>query len=181
MDEVVADLWVEVNESIATLTWAQAGLQRSVEMIKEQPVHPTNPDPRMIMGHGDPNDPDARILAEWRRTETIAKLSPGGDAFNRMGRDWVVSIYQAWEDDLRPRIAKAARVAKADVISEVFGDLRHIRHDIVHRRGVATAEHSAKATLLGWFGAGEPIVIRGVHLLDFKDKLAAHPPEITSS
>ncbi len=125
------------------------------------------------MGRGDPNAADARILAEWHRKETLEKLTRGGDAFNRLGRDWVVAIYQAWEDDVRARIAKVAGVDKSNVLNTVFGDLRHVRHDIVHRQGIASSEHSAKTEVLNWFAKGEPIVIDGDHLLDFKDKLAA--------
>ena len=181
VDDVISELHAEVNESIATLTWARVGFMRVVGLLESQPVRSDNPDPRIIMGKGAPNSPAARVLAEWRRAETIAKLSDGGDAFNRLGRDWVVALYQAWEDDIRPRLAKAAGVDKAQVRSIVFGDLRHIRHDIIHRRGVATAEHCGKATLLGWFRVGESIVITNDHLLNFLEQLHRNPIEIDTS
>jgi hypothetical protein len=178
VSDLVEELRREVNESIATLTWARAGFVKAVEFLESQAVHPDNPDPRIILGHGDPNSPGARQLAEWRRSETIAKLSKGGDAFNRVGRDWVVALYQTWEDSLRPRLAKGAGVEKAKISSVVFGDLRHLRHDIVHCLGLATAEHSGKAVLLQWFQVGESIEITNDHLLDFLRQLDRHPIEI---
>jgi hypothetical protein len=49
-----------------------------------------------------------------------------------------------------------------------MGDLRRIRHDILHHRGVASADNTAKCEVIAhWFGVGQPIVIAGEHISEF--------------
>jgi hypothetical protein len=171
---VLQDLHDLVNDSIATVTWARIGFGKVVGEMRDLtgvPENPENPDPMVYIGVGDPNLLDARALARWRRSEMLKQLSPTGDAHARLGRQWLVSLYQEWEDDIRPRLGKAFHVSKERVIAPVFGDLRLMRHDIIHKRGVASSENSGRTQILKWFSPGETIDLVDQHFLDFKQAL----------
>ena len=60
-----------------------------------------------------------------------------------------------WEEHYRKRISEAMGLSELLKLPP-FGDLRLFRHDIVHHRGIATAEHSGKCEVFtGWFRPGE--------------------------
>lgn len=177
VDMIAADLRAMVNDSIATLTWARAGMEKFANELSSTRTVGANPDPVVTMGHGDPNSPDAVALAQWTKSETVANLSRDGRAWTRLGCDWIVSIFQSWEDDLRPRLATVWGVPATAIQVPLFGDLRLFRHDIIHKRSIATAQHSARAELFKWFAEGNPIVVRPDHLREFVRVAATTPIE----
>jgi hypothetical protein len=53
-----------------------------------------------------------------------------------------------------------------------FGDLRHFRHDIAHRRAIASRDNSGKAEVFGdWITVGETIAIGENQIVSFMDEL----------
>lgn len=75
---------------------------------------------------------------------------------------WFTNIHAAWEDTYRPRLAAAHGTddtgtswAKNDIRSEFFNEVRQIRHDISHKRGMCV--ESAGNTIIDWLEAGNPI------------------------
>ncbi|MEV6340285.1 hypothetical protein AB0M12_36855 [Nocardia vinacea] len=69
---------------------------------------------------------------------------------------WFTYIHALWDEQYRARIATAHGDApdgkpwiKSDIRIELFGDIRNIRNDVVHKRGVA--HDSVKNTHLRWF------------------------------
>jgi len=87
-----------------------------------------------------------------------------------LGRQCVVSAYTYWEEHLRIEIGKALGVLKPDacaneetreilnrhVVSDFWGDMRHIRNSIVHANGVAIDEVK-KCQIMKWFAPGDRI------------------------
>ena len=117
----------------------------------------------MIYATGDPTDPNAIITHECTQGELKDRLKKGGLNENLVGQFCLVMAYEYWEK-VRGSIADILQVDRSNIKSDIFGDLRHIRHDIVHNIGTATKEHSEKAVILKWFKDGDPIIISGKNL-----------------
>ncbi|MGA5538617.1 hypothetical protein [Mycolicibacterium nivoides] len=77
---------------------------------------------------------------------------------------WFTFIYALWEESYRRRLAAAhgsdsdgAPWTRFDIRSPLFGDIRNIRNDVVHKHGVVDA--SSANGLLTWFTDGQKIEI----------------------
>ena len=77
---------------------------------------------------------------------------------------WFTYIYAVWEESYRRRLAAAhgsdgegTPWTRFDIRSPLFGDIRNIRNDVVHKHGVVDA--SADNLLLNWFADGQKIEI----------------------
>lgn len=77
---------------------------------------------------------------------------------------WFTYMYALWEESYRRRLATAhgsdsdgAPWTRFDIQSPLFGDIRNIRNDVVHKHGVVDA--SAGNGLLKWFTDGQKIEI----------------------
>lgn len=107
-----------------------------------------------------------------RQGELRKRIEPNGQNAQSLGNLLVVSAYAYWEEYLRIEIGKAKGVIPDDavntdkvrvilnreVVSEFWGDLRHLRNSIVHSGGVANSE-VAKCKAITWFKPGERIVL----------------------
>lgn len=141
------------------------------------------PDPTQdfLIGHGDPSDPETRAYQRWRIDSIPGRLAEGGPVAEQLGQQWAVLIYAQWEHNFRPRLAEALGVEVGDVRDDLMGDIRHIRHDILHHAGVGTGDHCGRCKVLKWFGPGDRITITTKHVAEFMDKVGltiktAHEP-----
>ena len=105
-----------------------------------------------------------------KQGEMKRRLRRDGSNTLLLGQQCIVSTYAYWEEYLRIEIGKAIGVLPADaiqsedtrkvlnqhVVSDLWGDLRHIRNGIVHANGVATSEIE-KCKLIKWFKKGDTI------------------------
>jgi hypothetical protein len=106
------------------------------------------------------------------RPKAVTHLEPNGQNAQSLGNLLVVSAYAYWEEHLRIEIGKAKGVIPTDarntdkvrdilnreVVSDFWGDLRHLRNSIVHSHGVASSE-VAKCKVITWFKPGEKIAL----------------------
>ena len=77
---------------------------------------------------------------------------------------WFAYMYAIWEEQFRRRIAEyfdartEQRIRRSDVVVDFFGDIRRIRNDFVHNKGIC--DESAHLSVLDWdFTAGQPLQI----------------------
>jgi len=77
---------------------------------------------------------------------------------------WFTYVFAIWEEQFRGRLAKFwdsqmdEKIRRSDVLVDYFGDIRLIRNDFVHNKGIC--EYSANAVVLQWnFVADQPIEI----------------------
>jgi hypothetical protein len=168
--QVLADLRVALNDATATHGFAVYGLRlvqiQSYEM--QVPTFPGNPDPMMYVGSGDPNLPENAPLAGWPRSEALVRVAVNGPVETSLGHQWVVFMYALWEHEFRPRLAAAHGCDTDTLTFPLLGDLRLLRHDILHCRAIATTENTGRCEVIGhWFQPGEPIRIGQEHLREF--------------
>lgn len=86
---------------------------------------------------------------------------------------WFAYAHAIWDEQFRERVAAFfsttdAPLEKNDVINDYFGDIRRIRNDFVHRKGIAN--EAVKVQLLKWgFIQGEPLEITTEQMLSLVD------------
>lgn len=93
-----------------------------------------------------------------------------GKNYLLLGAQCVVAAYSYWEEYLRIEIGKAIGVLKESatncdetrqilnkhVVSDLWGDMRHLRNSIIHNNRVANSD-MAECKILKWFRPGDPI------------------------
>ena len=96
----------------------------------------------------DPTLPDVIHQRIIRADEFITANSEAG--FNEQQVCWsiIVFIFAYWDEEIRPQIAKIREVKPDEVKINAFGDLRILRHSIVHNGGVLQAADHSKLKVL---------------------------------
>lgn len=168
----VAELAEFLNNAAAAHGFQVMGIKLAREQMAtlaaRQKPDPANPDSVIHMGVGDPNLPDSEPYAAWRISELPEQLADDGPVMRQIGHEWVVHVYTAWEHHFRPGLASALGLGDEGLRFPLLGDLRRLRNDIVHHRGVATSENTGRSELLGhWFAPGQVILIRGQEVSEF--------------
>ncbi len=107
---------------------------------------------------GNPNIPGAKVLFECTLGEYKKRNSPGGLNHRVIGNMCIIVIYQYWEDYFRIEVARNLGKEKDDISSDIMGDLRLLRHSIIHHESVALKEVE-NCKLLRWFKEGDEIFI----------------------
>jgi hypothetical protein len=113
---------------------------------------------RFIHGKGKPDDPQAEVLHECTLQELKRRNSPSGTNYKFIGNMCLVSLYHFWEEYYRETIAESLGIEKDDVTSPVMGDIRHLRHSIIHHDAIAIDDVS-KCQVLCWFKPGDDILL----------------------
>lgn len=86
---------------------------------------------------------------------------------------WFAYMHAIWDEQFRQRIAAffstpEQPLEKNDVTNDFFGDIRRIRNDFVHRKGIA--DEATKVSHLDWrFVKGEPLDITTEQMLSLID------------
>ena len=144
LSEAREDFLGFLNLAAGTHAFALAGLRKISQETASRPrANSANPDPVVGWATGDPNLP-GNILSRpgWRRSELIKNLAPRAISDQFLG--WANLVYDRWEGDYHHRIAAILGCAHGEVRCDVMGDLRRIRNDITHNRGVATKDESGR-------------------------------------
>jgi hemin uptake protein HemP len=80
----------------------------------------------------------------------------------------MVMIYSFWNDEIRSRAARCKNVKPDDVTVDVLGDLRLLRHTILHNKGALAASQFARLkTMKELFEPDKEIILShdGMHKL----------------
>ena len=170
--ELVDHITAEVRSSLSAVEFSRIGLQQFASDIQKSLVtNAKNPDPTVYIGEGEPNDPASKAHASWRLSEILSQAGSDGRANIWLSQQWIVAMYSKWEHEFRPLFSSLCDVPVEEVQSDLFGDLRHLRNDVVHHSAVATASNSGKCKLLGFFEPGDVINLVAEHFLIIRSNL----------
>lgn len=143
-----------INRQVGIYCAARDGFSKSKVIIERQVarinfasgVKTNERGERIVMRTSveDPSSPDVihhRILLA---DDFIAENSENGANEQQLIEYIVVFIYTFWEVEMRARLAKAKGVELNEITSDIMGDLRHMRHAVLHKRSVMVREDYLK-------------------------------------
>lgn len=176
-DDVVREYIDFVNEQVGAYMSALAGfdghharVSRQVHRIN-RPVATRPPDgegiPTVVWAsYEDPTKPDIIHNQIIRCDEYLEANRPGGRNEQQHSRSILIFLFTYWEDEIRPRLARAKGVELNDIQSEIMGDLRTLRNVILHSKSVMrTDKHATLKILRNMFEADKELVFsyEGIH------------------
>lgn len=168
----------ELFEELAKEFWHTAGVmtfsQVAIKTMSDQigwTVTEENPDPKLSIGAGDPNDPKAVADASWRKSQIEDAASTDGWLQEWLTHAWLALMFARWEAYYRPAFADANSVAQEQVRADVIGDIRNLRNDVIHHRGIATAKNTGKCKVLTNFSIGDMILLRPADIRLLRDAM----------
>jgi hypothetical protein len=155
-----------VNELTFVIRAAVGGIRNFARQIEAAPILESNPDPVVMVGAGDPNLPTSKRFAQLTKSQVLERTAVGGLTDRLLGQQWILLVYSAWEYEFRGRLAAAHGCLAGDLQYSLFGDLKNLRHDVIHNRGIASADNVGRSEILApLFPIGEPIMLTDEHLL----------------
>jgi hypothetical protein len=90
----------------------------------------------------DPDRPDVIIHRIMLAKEYLEANAEGGANEQQHARAAVVFLFAYWDEEIRPRLARAIGCEVNEIRSDVMGDIRILRKAIIHNKGVlAKKEH----------------------------------------
>lgn len=105
---------------------------------------------------GDPTDKNTYILHTATQKEVLERNKETGLNYKTIANLCVVLVYQYWEEHYRALIAEERGLAKDKLKIDIFGDLKNLRHSIIHHKEIET---DGKYGILKWFNKGDEIKI----------------------
>ena len=101
----------------------------------------------VYVGKGHPDE------GNWQGSMKIGDFldysARDGQFADQIAKSFIISLYSEWEELYRHKIATQVGASQKDVKCDLMGDLRLIRHCIVHNKSVITREHE-KLKELKW-------------------------------
>lgn len=168
-DDVIREYIDFVNEQVGTYMDAMAGfaghytrIQRQVHRIS-RPVGKRQQDGETVIvyaSYEDPTKPDVIHNRIVRAEDYLKANAPGGSNEQRHARAIVVFLFTYWEDEIRPRLAAAKGAPVNEIKSDIMGDMRILRHAILHSKSSIRSEEHRRLRILGtMFAPNTPINI----------------------
>lgn len=153
-DELAEEFW----HTSGVMTFSRVAIKEMSDKIGWK-VTKENPDPTLFIGEGDPNDPKTVADASWRKSQVEGAAAQDGWLQQWLTHAWLALMFARWEAYYRPAFAEANGVEKEQVRSDVIGDIRNLRNDVVHHRGLATKKNTGKCKILTKFNEGDTIFL----------------------
>jgi len=168
-DDIIREYIDFVNEQVGTYMDALAGfaghytrVQRQIHRIS-RPVGKQQKNGENIVvyaSYEDSSKPDIVHNRIVRANTYIEANSPGGSNEQRHARAIVVFLFTYWEDEIRPRLAAAKSAPVNEIKSDIMGDVRILRHAILHAKSIIRPKEHRRLKIVGsMFPPSTPIHI----------------------
>ena len=143
LSDVVAEFTGRVDELYGLFLDARMAFTHSRDRLQRILIETTTSGgSRFTFGAGKPEQ--GEILHSATVGDVLARMADGGKNQTLIAQYLLVLVFQVWEAEYRPRIASAVGVETNDVRVPILGDLRLLRNDTLHHRGVLRAESARK-------------------------------------
>lgn len=113
---------------------------------------------QFLYGSGDPNNPKSTILHKTTQGELKHRNRKNGENTLFLGAMCLIAIYQFWDGKFRDEIAGELSITKEELLHDLIGDIRLMRHAIIHHGGIAD-DRISHCRCLRWFKPGDAIEI----------------------
>jgi hypothetical protein len=135
-------------------------------------------DEDLVTGTGHPDDGKAH--SKMNMSEAVKNSERGGSFSDIVAKSLLVLIYSEWDELFRHRVAAEVGAPAMDVSSDLMGDLRLVRHWIVHNKSRIDSK-CKKMKVLKWaLSEGDELNVTDVMFADFIDSVNAMSVAIRS-
>jgi hypothetical protein len=166
---LIEDFTEYVETAVFTFLIATEALHAEAERLRVMQFSEEDPNPWLPFGPGNPAETPPTVLRRW--SEVIHEID-SGSMRTRLGHHWISHVYSGWDVEFRKRFASAHGWEVGDAVSPLMGDLRLLRNDVIHHRGVASRPNVGNCTVLNhWFKPGEDIALNAAHVNEFVVRL----------
>jgi hypothetical protein len=164
---IIGQFVTACEEALICLSMATQGLEMIGEEIKR---NETAPGQRMWIGSNVIQAP--RYHASISVPLFLTKAEPDGAFTSEMGKAFLCMLYAQWEEACRPTLAKVMRCEPGNIRAPLMGDLRKIRHCILHNKS-RISENGLGLEVLPWRVAASELVVTRDLFRDFVDAVRA--------
>lgn len=157
-DEVIRDYVDFVNQQVGMYIDALSGFEGNVARVETQVQRVNRPVGRKVesgtpvivwASYEDPSQPDVIHNRIVRAEDYLAGNAKAGPNEQQHARAILIFIFTYWEDEIRPRLAAAAGIELNRISSDIHGDLRILRHAILHAKGKVRHEEYRRLKVIG--------------------------------
>jgi hypothetical protein len=149
LDDVLRDLGSFISEELATTQVAIACLRVVAHRALAEFEAAQDQAQTRLLGPDVPGSGWIPSLYGIEGARALSgEVSEGGSTHSRLTQQWIVTVYTGWDAEFRKRVAAARGLKKEMIRVDFFGDLRHLRNDIVHNRGRVSRDHSTKCKVI---------------------------------
>lgn len=171
LDDIVREYIDLINAQVGMYMDALGGFAGHVARVERQihrvlgPTRRHGPKAReqvvVWASYEDPSRPDVIHNRILRADDYLSANARGGSNELQHARSVLVFLFTAWELEIRPRLARAAAVPLNEVTSDIMGDLRIVRHAVLHAKGVLAKEEHRRLKVLGGMFPAEQLIKPG--------------------
>ena len=158
-DQIIQEFIDFVNMQVGMYMDAIAGFQGHQTRIKRQ-IHRTSRAKQIkfdeagnktvvFASYEDPTQPDIIHSRIIRAPDYIEANSEHGINYQQHSRAILIFVFTFWEDEMRPKLAKASSKEIDEIKLDIMGDLRILRNVILHSKGVLKKDKHRRLKELG--------------------------------
>ncbi|CCK76002.1 P. aeruginosa PAGI-11 island-related protein [Oleispira antarctica RB-8] len=128
---------------------------------------------------GSDLDSNPKMHARIKTVECIEKCKENSGFSNEIRKSLLCTMYSLWDELYRHRVAAASNMEAKDLICPIMGDMRKIRHCIIHHKSIVP-ETGISFEVLDWELSPGRLEITHEHFLDFNDAVRGERMKIHS-
>ncbi|MDB9510120.1 hypothetical protein PN499_02715 [Kamptonema animale CS-326] len=133
------------HEYHTCLIFATMGLENIADTFRQSIVEDEDPDLFLVSGNPNENKPHSQIKLK----KALMYSQRDGRFSDTLSKSMIVAIYTEWDEVFRQRIAAELESEAKNVMCDLMGDLRFVRHWIVHNKSTVDKNHT-KIKVLPW-------------------------------
>lgn len=135
---------------IGGFTWNKVRIERQIPRVQKPVGRKIKDGQEVIMWESveDPTLPDCLHIRIIKANDYININSEA--EFNEQQICWaiIIFIFAKWDEEIRPQIAKIRGIDVKEIKINEFGDLRILRHSVVHNGGILEKKAYSKLTVM---------------------------------
>ncbi|WP_281223601.1 hypothetical protein [Photobacterium sanguinicancri] len=128
---------------------------------------------------GSKLDSNPKMHARIKTVECIDKCKENGGFSNEIRKSLLCTMYSLWDELYRHRVAEASGMDAKDLVCPLMGDLRKIRHCVIHHKSIIP-ETGISFEVLDWQLPPGKLEITYEYFLDFNDAVRGDRMRIRS-
>ncbi len=126
-------------------------------------------DQKLFIGSGHPDK--GQTHSQIKLKDAVRFSEKDGEFSDTIAKSIIVSIYSEWDELYRHKVAVEAAVGAKNVTCDLMGDLRFVRHWIIHKKSVIDKD-CTRIKILPWrLSQGEQLKVSSEMFSNLIDKI----------